>query len=59
MINNEKDCRDCKHCPVDWKERSQLPLCAHPCADERVIWALYAEESHCGYELKNFERRDT
>jgi hypothetical protein len=60
------NCADCKHCPEDWMDKSQLPLCSHPDAerskiDGRLIWALYATEpsGHCGARQKHFELRVT
>lgn len=53
-----KNCNECRHCVKNWREVSQLPLCQHPLADPRVIWAMYAiEDGHCK-NTKNFEPID-
>lgn len=55
-----KSCMSCKHCPENWREISQLPLCEHPNATRingKPVWALYSKEKggHCGGGLRNFE----
>jgi len=60
------DCRACTHCPTDWRDFSQAPICEHPAADKsydknlgrvRGNWALYSLEKnkHCGPERAHFE----
>lgn len=55
-----KNCNDCKHCPVNWREMSQLPICDHPSAvkiNGKAVWSLYSVHGgHCGEKLKHFEK---
>lgn len=60
-MKQQPDCDNCKHCPANWREQSQLPLCSHPQAiliNDRPVWSLYAQhDGHCGKSLKHFEKR--
>ncbi len=58
-MNDSTKCHVCKHCDSKWRDYSQLPICVHPEADTRKIWALYSLEKHCKnnvhFEQKEFE----
>ena len=58
----ERKCSECAYCPENWREKSQLPICNHPKADKRGLWAIYFEcegyrNVKCGEEKKFFESR--
>ena len=60
-------CMECKYCPDNWRDFSQLPTCVHPTTlasgvfdHDKGIWALYPLQAKyfkncCGPRRQHFE----